>query len=127
MVLPAPFGPITACSSPGTHVERHVVGDAQAAEILAQASMRSTGSAHGFALAQPAGQRRSVRRARTRTTSTSSGPKITFQCSVRPESHSSASRNAAAPMIAPLSVPDAAEDHHDEQARPSAATTCRPG
>ena len=50
-----------------------------------------------------------------RTTSTSSGPKITFQCSVRPDSHSSISRIGGAPRIAPLQRAEAAEQHHDDQ------------
>ena len=66
--------------------------------------MRSTALSHGASSAASRASPISPPRANS-TTSTSSGPKITFQCSVMPDSHSSVSRKAAAPMIAPLSVP----------------------
>ena len=52
VVLPAPFGPMMACSSPGMHVERQIVGDDEAAEVLAQAFEPQHRFSHGRASAQ---------------------------------------------------------------------------
>ena len=78
VVLPAPFGPMSACNSPARDVERDVVGDRQRAEALAQAR-RAAAAARSRRASAAAPSRRPPRA--NSTTRISSGPKISRQCS----------------------------------------------
>ena len=114
VVLPAPFGPITACSSPGIDVERDVVGDDKAAEALAQVVEAQHGSATASLRASSRPMPTRPPRANS-TTSTSSGPKITFQCSVTPDEPFLQQQEGRRADDRAVQRADAAEHDHEDQ------------
>ena len=103
VVLPAPFGPITACSSPGITSSVMLSVTRRPPKFLVSPSMRSTGSA----TADPPQPRRDAEQpaAREHRDQHEQRPEDHLPVLGKPDSHSSVRRNAAAPMIAPLSVP----------------------
>ena len=80
VVLPAPFGPITACVSPLQDVEIHPVGGDEAAERLRQPAHREQGVSHRRT--RRAGGRTRPRLAKS-TTRTRNGPRMICQCTVQ--------------------------------------------
>src|SRR5262249_50998912 len=90
-------------------LEMDAVGAGEAAEALVQVVEAQHRLAHGAGLGRNRAPIRSHApisppRANS-TTSTRNGPKIIFQCSVTPDSHSSISRKTIAPMMAPCRRP----------------------
>ena len=102
VVLPAPFGPITACSSPAATASVRSSVATMPPKRLARLSTCSKASLIGAPcrLSKPSMPPRA-----NSTTSSSSGPRMICQYSVMPDSTSSSTSSATAPISGPNGEP----------------------
>ncbi len=103
VVLPAPFGPITACNSPSATASVRSSVATMPSKRLARFSTCSRGSLMARSLRRQS--RPSMPPRANSTTSSSSGPRMICQCSVRLESTSSSTSSATAPNTGPIIEP----------------------